>query len=74
MDELLYEAWFAARSLAAQAVGETYEGLDYTVVSVAVSTLGLLLLVELIRHQLDHAAIGRPFFMAVLEGVYSECK
>lgn len=48
--------------------------IDYTVVSVGVMTLGLLLVVEFVRHSLDHAAIGRPFFKAVLEGVYSECK
>ena len=48
--------------------------IDYTVVSVGVMTLGLLLVVEFVRHSLDHAAIGRPFFKVVLEGVYSECK
>ena len=48
--------------------------IDYTVVSVGVMTLGLLLVVEFVRHAVDHAAIGRPFFKAVLEGVYSECK
>jgi hypothetical protein len=50
------------------------EPLDYTVVSVAVMTLGLLLVVEVIRHKLEHAAYNRPFFKTVLEGVYSECK
>ena len=48
--------------------------IDYTVLSVGVMTLGLLLVVEFVRHALDQAAIGRPFFKAVLEGVYSECK
>ena len=48
--------------------------LDYTVLSVAVITLGLILVVELIRHRLDVAATGRPFFKTVLEGVYRECK
>ena len=51
------------------------EPLDYSVLSVGVMTLGLILLVELARHRLDHyAAHGRPFFKAVLEGVYSECE
>ena len=50
------------------------EPLDYTVVSVAVVTLGLLLGVEVIRHKLDQSAHNRPFFKTVLEGVYSECK
>ena len=50
------------------------EPLDYSVLSVGVMTLGLLLLVEMIRHQLDHRAEGRPFFKTVLEMVYSECK
>lgn len=48
--------------------------LDYTVLSVAVITLGLILVVELIRHRFDIAATGRPFFKTVLEGVYRECK
>ena len=29
-------------------------GIDYTVVSVGIATLGLILVVELTRHQLDH--------------------
>ena len=45
---------------------------DYSVLSVGVMTLGLILVVEVLRHRLDHAAVGRPFFKAVLEGVYSE--
>jgi hypothetical protein len=48
--------------------------IDYSVLSVAVMTLGLIMMVEVFRHRLDHAAIGRPFFTAVLEGVYAECK
>ena len=50
------------------------EPLDYSVLSVGVMTLALLLLVEVVRHQLDHVAHGRPFFKTVLEMVYSECK
>ena len=45
---------------------------DYSVLSVGVLTLGLILIVEVFRHRIDHAAVGRPFFKAVLEGVYSE--
>ena len=76
LHEYVNETWITTRSLSAQAMGATYEaeGLDYTIVSVAVATLGLLLVVELTRHQLDRAAIGRPFYKAVLEGVYSECE
>lgn len=46
--------------------------IDYTVLSVAVTTLGLLLIVELLRHKIDQAATGREFFKTVLEGVYRE--
>lgn len=46
--------------------------LYYGALSVAVLTLGLLLFVEALRRQLDHSATGRPFFQAVLEGVYRE--
>ena len=48
--------------------------IDYSVLSVAVMTLGLIMMVEVFRHRMDHAAMGRPFFTAVLEGVYAECK
>jgi hypothetical protein len=57
--------------------GEEEEGptrIDYSVLSVAVMTLGLIMMVEVFRHRMDHAAMGRPFFTAVLEGVYAECK
>lgn len=50
------------------------EPLDYSVLSVGVMTLGLILFVEVIRHQLDHEADHRPFFKVVLEATYSECK
>jgi hypothetical protein len=59
---------------------ETYGGkdkgpipLDYSVLSVGVLTLGLILFVESCRHLLDHAAHGKPFFKGVLEMFYSEC-
>lgn len=52
----------------------TKAGIDYSVLSVAVVTLGLIMVVEVGRHRLDHMAIGKPFFKNVLEGVYSERK
>jgi hypothetical protein len=55
-------------------VEKVVEPLNYTVVSVGIMTLGLIVMVELIRHQLDQAAMGRPFYKTVLQGVYSECK
>jgi hypothetical protein len=47
---------------------------DYSVLSVGVMTLGLIMIVEVVRHKIDHAAGRRPFPKAVLQGVYSECK
>eukprot|EP00980_Cylindrotheca_fusiformis_P005219 scaffold1118_cov135-Cylindrotheca_fusiformis.AAC.17 len=47
-------------------------GIDYTVLSVAVQTLLLILFVEIVKHKLDHIAEGRPFFGTVLHSVYSE--
>ena len=47
-------------------------GYWYGALCVAVLTLGLILVVEEVRHRLDHAAIGKPFFMSVLDGVYRE--
>lgn len=54
--------------------GDENDDLDYTVFSVAAMTLGIILCVELVRHRLDVAATGRPFFKSVLESVYRECK
>jgi hypothetical protein len=54
--------------------GKEEEPLDYSVLSVGVMTLGLLLFVEIGRHQLDHWAVGRPLFIAILAEVNSECK
>ena len=48
--------------------------LDYTILSYGIATLYLILIVESIRHYIDHAAHGRPFFKAVLLTAYSECK
>jgi len=50
-----------------------YDTIDYTVLSVAVATLGLILVVEIARHKIDHLAQGRPFFQTVLASVNSEC-
>lgn len=47
---------------------------EYGAISVGVMTLGLILLVEVFRHKIDHEAQGRPFFQEVLADVYSECK
>ena len=60
------------RYLAGGNYGKEEDSIDYSVLAVGVSTLAMLLLVELIRHRLDHAAKGRPFFKRVLDGVYSE--
>lgn len=48
--------------------------MDYTVLSVAVMTLGMLMVVEVLIHKLDNAARGRPYFTAVLTNIYSERK
>jgi uncharacterized membrane protein YbhN (UPF0104 family) len=48
--------------------------IDFSVLSVAVTTLALILLVQFLRQQLDNKAVGRPFFKSVLKGVYAECK
>ena len=47
---------------------------DYAVIATVVLTLGLVLAIEVLRHQLDVAASGNPFFQSVLEGLYRECK
>lgn len=57
---------------AQQKVKEEAVRIDYSVLSVAVMTLGLIMVVELGRHKLDHAAHHKPFLKAVLEGVYEE--
>ena len=46
---------------------------DYAVISVVVITLALVLFIEVMRHQLDVAASGNPFFQHVLELMYREC-
>lgn len=61
------------RKLAPSSSEEGPTRIDYSVLSVAVMTLGLIMVVEVLRHRLDHAALHRPFFKAVLQGVYAEC-
>ena len=57
----------------ASAEGEEEEAvLSYGVLSVAVEILALLLFVETCRRHMDHLAVNRPIFQAVLEGVYRE--
>ena len=48
--------------------------IDYTVFSIGIATLYLVLVVEFVRHSIDISARGRPFFKAVLSMAYSECK
>lgn len=48
--------------------------IDYTVMAIMVFTLGLILVVELSRHYIDHKAESRPFAQSVLTSVYSERK
>jgi hypothetical protein len=59
------------RDLAAAATGPVK--IDYNALSVAAMTLTLILMVDFGRDRLDRAARQRPFFRAVLEGVYTEC-
>jgi hypothetical protein len=40
----------------------------------AVVTMSLLLIVEVLRHKVDHLAKGKEIFEHVLEAVYRECK
>jgi len=63
---------YGRRFLAASSGIEGPSRIDYSVLSVGVMTLGLIMVVEVLRHRLDVAAVGRPFFKAVLEGVYTE--
>ena len=46
----------------------------YKLLKIGIVTLYLILFVEFVRHTIDHTALGRPFFTAVLTMVYSECK
>lgn len=70
---LQQELQWAAQHRVWRAGGGPVE-IDYSIFSVAVFTLGLIMMVEVFRHRIDHAASGRPFFKAVLDGVYQECR
>lgn len=48
--------------------------IDYTVFAMAVVTMGLLLIVAIIRHKIDHMARGKEYFENVLDAVYHERK
>ena len=61
-----------SRSLAGSGGGPVE--LDYTVFAMAVLTMGLLLIVEVIRHGIDRMAQGHDFFETVLKTVYHERK
>jgi hypothetical protein len=47
---------------------------DYSIMSVGVMTLALILFVEIFRHRMSEHAKGKPLFSAVLENVYRECE
>ena len=47
---------------------------DYSILAVGIITLALLICAEALKHHLDHAAKGRPFFHSVLDGVKEERK
>jgi hypothetical protein len=53
--------------------GEAIE-IDYTIFATAVMTMGLLLIVEVIRHRIDKIVEGNDFFETMLSTVYHECK
>ena len=53
---------------------ESTNSYDFSVLAVALITLGLVLPVELVRHAIDHRTIHRPFAKTVLEFLYSECE
>ena len=59
--------------------GDSYEkkeygdGFYYGAMSVAVLTLGLVIVVEAILHRIDLSALQKPFYQAVLDAVYREC-
>ena len=69
-----YDGSAAAGSYRVLAGSSEAVKIDYNVLSVAAMTLALILMVEVFRHKLDHAALQRPFFQAVLENIYAECE
>ena len=84
--EFVYTSYYAYlhRILAASSSSSSSYKIDYNVLSVAAMTLALIMMVEYVRHRLDHWAYQaattetpqqskQPLFRAVLEGVYAEC-
>ena len=63
----------SSRLLGGAGGGNTLE-LDYTIFAMAVMTMGLLLIVEVIRYKLDQMTKGSDFFETVMKTVYHECK
>jgi hypothetical protein len=53
---------------------ESVSYFDYTILSVVVMTLALMLFLQLVRDKLDTKAARMPFLRTVLEGVYAECE
>jgi hypothetical protein len=50
-----------------------YQRPDYSVLSVTVMTLGLIIMVEFVKQKIDHMAHGKRYFTAVLQTFYAEC-
>ena len=80
-----FQLYLPHRILAAVSSSSSPYKIDYNVLSVAAMTLALIMMVEYVRHRLDHWAhvaattdtpqqSKQPIFRAVLEGVYAECK
>ena len=67
---------YSSSSYSSEPKPTTYYGdnFSYGAMSVAILTLGLVIIVEFVLHTIDHSAIGKPFYQAVLDAVYRECK
>ena len=81
--DFAYESYYAYLHRILASASSSYK-IDYNVLSVAAMTLALIMMVEYMRHRLDHWAYQaattetpqqskQPLFRAVLEGVYAEC-
>jgi hypothetical protein len=66
-----YDSGYAGDSYTKSNYGDGY---SYGKMSVAVLTLGLVIVVEAMLKRIDAFAAGKPFGLAVLEAVYRECK
>lgn len=47
---------------------------DYTILSMAIVAMSLLMIVEIVRHKIDQIAKGKELFENVLEAAYHERK